>query len=257
MSALPRFADPVPHSRSLVAAALLTALGLPGCSAWLFSGVDLPDRSRPVVRIDTRGGIEHGVATEEGILFLGRTATSGPCRVHYFLGPDPAVTDGEVEAAGGVFCRARVDLAQQSVPLLERPLQPDDEIVGIYWTPEGTREFGATPLSSPESLGGIRAEGSLLVLDDPDVPAGAGLFVVPAETPDDRLHFVGLIAGAAEIESEGRRQRVWIHTGLDRLAELVRRPERDPAPTRVRFRPDGIWVREASGETAEVPASSR
>ena len=74
----------------------LLALALPllgGCSGWFFSGVPYPDRTRPVVRIETRGGVEYGAATAVGVLFLGRTAASGPCRVRFFLGEQPLVCD--------------------------------------------------------------------------------------------------------------------------------------------------------------------
>ena len=83
-------------------AACAALLILPACTAHLFSSVDVVDRSRPVVRIETRGGTEFGAATELGILFLGRTATEGPCRIHYWLGPDPVTTDGTIEHAGAV-----------------------------------------------------------------------------------------------------------------------------------------------------------
>ena len=104
------------------------------CTHGLFSPANPgPDRSRPVVRIETRGGAEYGVTTTDGILFLGRTATEGPCRVHLFIGgtPTPLIEDGTIEAAGAVFYRVAFDLKTMAVPLLDRDLATDDALIAI------------------------------------------------------------------------------------------------------------------------------
>ena len=87
----------VTAAAGVVAIALAMAIST-SCTHHLLSGVPLPDRSRPVAMIETRGGVEYGATTTEGILFLGRTATEGPCRVHYFLGgrATPMIEDGEI-----------------------------------------------------------------------------------------------------------------------------------------------------------------
>ena len=85
----------------------LTALAtLPGCASWFFSGEEWVDRSRPVVLLETTGGVEFGAATEFGILSLGNTATEGACRVRYFLGPTPLVESGELGRVSGSFSSA-------------------------------------------------------------------------------------------------------------------------------------------------------
>jgi hypothetical protein len=94
--------------RHLLAALLLPVL--PGCSAWFFSGEPKVDRSHPVALVETTGGIELGATTEFGVLTLGRSAATGPCRVHYFLGPTPMIEDGELKATGSLFTRAEIDL---------------------------------------------------------------------------------------------------------------------------------------------------
>ncbi|MFO0275767.1 MAG: hypothetical protein ACK533_00665, partial [Planctomycetota bacterium] len=85
---------------------LVLAPLLSGCATWFFSGEDRIDRSRPVALVETTGGVEYGATTEFGVLPLGRTATSGPCRVHYFLGPTRVIESGTLDAAGGMHVAA-------------------------------------------------------------------------------------------------------------------------------------------------------
>ena len=83
-------------ARTIVLAALCVATA--GCVSWFFSGEPTVDRSQPVAVVQTTEGVEHAATTEFGVLFLGRTATEGPCRVHYYLGPTPMVEDGTIDA---------------------------------------------------------------------------------------------------------------------------------------------------------------
>ncbi|MFN9706388.1 MAG: 6-hydroxymethylpterin diphosphokinase MptE-like protein, partial [Planctomycetota bacterium] len=118
---------------------LVLAPLLSGCATWFFSGEDRIDRSRPVALVETTGGVEYGATTEFGVLTLGRTETSGPCRVHYFLGPTPVIESGTLDPAGGVFTRATIDLKTQAARANDRPLRPEDEL-RVMWTPDGQRE---------------------------------------------------------------------------------------------------------------------
>ena len=81
-----------------MAVLLGSLLVLPSCGVWFFSGEHWIDRSHPVALLETTGGIELAATTEFGVLSLGRSATEGPCRVHYFLGPTPLIESGELRA---------------------------------------------------------------------------------------------------------------------------------------------------------------
>ena len=109
--------------RPLALLALPVVLATAGCSGWFFSGPDYPDRSRPLARIETQGGIEYGATTEFGVLFLGRTATEGPCRVRMFLGEQLIVDDGKIEPFGAGIWRASIDLVGQGAPLWRPPFR--------------------------------------------------------------------------------------------------------------------------------------
>ena len=109
--------EPVLQGREVVArhgiGVLLCVLStvLASCAGYLFSRAMVPpDRTRPVVRIETKDGVEYGAATTEGILFLNQRGSSGPCRVHYFLGHRLMVDSGEILPFGGVYHEASIDL---------------------------------------------------------------------------------------------------------------------------------------------------
>lgn len=212
----------------------LAAAALTSCSGALFSGYDDFDRSRPVALIETTGGVEYGATTEFGILTLGRTATEGPCRVHYFLGPTPLIEDGRVRATGSTFCLADMDLKTQAVRVFDRALQPDDELVAM-WTEDGvgTKEVAVTLAEAP----GVRGD----VLQDPgcELPAGATLLV----DDDGELRFAGLVAGKAVVQGAPGSGTYYVFAGLDRVRELLARPEVHPTDFETRFRPDDITVR--------------
>lgn len=227
-----------PLRTALYAGFFLTLLVTPGCVFGLFSGINRPDRSRPVVRIETRGGIEYGATTSLGILTLGRTATEGPCRVHYFLGEQMLVEDGHIEHFGGVYYEARMDLKHQHVEPWLQPVQPSDRLIAIALDGNEAVRVPLT-LARGDDLAGD-------LLEDPGRPlyAGTGVFV---EDPDtEQLSFVGLIAGAGTLRSPLGDRRFLVYTGLERLREAMLIPEPIESPTHIRYRPDGIWIREKS-----------
>jgi hypothetical protein len=154
----------------------LAALPLASCSVWFFSGESWVDQSHPVALIETTGGIELGATTEFGVLTLGRTASSGPCRVHYFLGPTPMIEDGELHQAPP-FTIAEIDLKTMHLRALDRTPRPDDDLLAM-WTPDGTRvERVAVSLADDPGV-----HGDVLVHPGTELPIGATVFGSPADT---------------------------------------------------------------------------
>lgn len=203
-------------------------LALTGCSQWLFSGVQRLSNDRPVMRIETRGGSELGVGTDEGILFLGRTAQAGPCRIHYWLGPTPLVEDGVILPWGGVFYAATMDLRFQHVSFLGRELTADDDLVALLTDGRNFEEIDLQRASGP-GIGG-----DVVAWPGRDLPAGTGVF---ART-EEGLRVVGMIAGRIEVGGE----RYLVHTGTGALREalLTAKPYREPR--RIVHRPDGLSI---------------
>lgn len=225
--------------RANAIAAVLT-LSATSCAHGLFSGVQYPDHSRPVCMIETRGGVEFGATTDEGILFLGRTAMEGPCRVHYFLGPPPTplVEDGEIRSRGGVFYEAEIDLKYQSVHILERDPTNEDDLIAIVFLGADTRNV---PVRLAEDTPGI--EGDVLAWPGTPLRAGTGIFV-RKELPRRRmeLYFVGLVTGEITRIVDGQEQHFVTFTGTDRVRELLAVPRDYPQEERVKYRPDDITV---------------
>lgn len=225
-------------SKALAAALLLTAFCGSSCTAHLFSASNAqPSQARPVVRIETNRGVEYGAATDHGILFLGRTATEGPCRVHYFLGPQVYVEDGVIQPAGGILYFADIDLKHQTAPLFARDVLPNDQLFALSMTEDDTYETG---LRLAREAG---IDGDIAYHPGSPLAIGTPLFVRAGEGEDERLHFVGLVAGEATLEEEEKRPRRFIvFAGADRVREMLLEPQPDPKPRRVKHRPDGITV---------------
>lgn len=211
-------------SRAVLATALLLCSS---CTAHLLSGVPAIDHSRPVVWIETRSGAEMGAATSEGILFLGRSATTGPCRVHYFLGHTPVVEDGEVRPFGSVFHRAEIDLRHPVAHLLGRDPAWDDPLYVLLHTGNSMERIPVT-LAFDD-----RVEGDVLTWPGRPLPPGA-----PVCIPDgDRWLLVGLVAGQATL-SDGTKFIVF--AGCDRQREALAVPRPYPEVRTLRHRPDDI-----------------
>ena len=218
--------------RSAAAALLFLCFASSSCVSWFFAGSASRDRSIPVVRLDTTGGIEYAATTEYGILTLGRTAKSGPCRVHYRLGPTPLVEDGWIEPAGGVFYQARMDLSGQTVRALGRELTERDPLVAMYLE-------GDYPVQvSVELARDAQVEGNVLSWPGRSLPAGAAL-LVPQDNDEHPWKFVGLIAGEAQID----RNRYLVFTGLQDLRRMLLEPEQFPLQTEIVHRRDDITLR--------------
>jgi len=219
--------------------ALVAALPLlTGCSVWFLSGETHYDRSRPVALVETTGGVELGATTEFGILTLGRTAETGPCRVHYFLGPTPMIEDGALVATQSVFTRAEIDLKTMAVRAYDRPLTAADELL-VMWTPDGTAtETVAVRLA--QAPGGA---GDLLQHPGRDLPAGATVLI---DTRDDGLLFVGLVAGKWTVDGD---RDYYGFAGLDRLRELLAIPQVHPTDLVPKYRTDDISVLKPRDDT--------
>lgn len=214
----------------------LWLLTLPGCGAWFFTGErgTWVDRSRPVALLETTGGVELAATTEAGILSLGRTATDGPCRVHYFLGPTPLIESGELRATGTLFTEAVIDLKTQLARILDRPPGEHDDLF-VMWTRDGEHVERVTV----ERACGEGLSGDLLHDPGTELPAGA---TVLCRDLHGKLMVAGLIAGRATVDSGPTAGRYYVYAGVDRLRELLAQPEDHPVDMVPKYRADDISV---------------
>ena len=220
-------------------AALLLGVTLSSCSAWFFSsGLRHPDRSRPVVRIELRGHpAQLGATTTEGIVFLNADKATGPCRVHYFLGPDLIVEDGAVGELRGGYALAEIDLKSQAVPVLTREPVPEDELVAIVLSGADITRV------SVQLANGAVASGYALEWPGVELPLGTGIFRVRTGRNAGDLQFVGLANGLATLTSAAESKRFITFTGPARMREALATPRPLFKPSRIKHRPDGISIR--------------
>ncbi|MGA0060933.1 MAG: hypothetical protein ACO3RU_15240 [Planctomycetota bacterium] len=232
--------------RPLALLALPAMLATAGCSGWFFSGVDYPDRSRPIARIETQGGVEYGATTEFGVLFLGRTATEGPCRVRMFLGEQLIVDDGQIEPFGAGIWRAQTDLVGQGAPLWTSPITGEEDLVALCLD----ESLAVDVPVRLALLDGV--DGYVLEAPDRDLPAGTPIFVRDAA---ERLWFAGLVSARATLQLSGGAQTdLLVFAGPRALADALEQPENHLAPVLIKYRPDGIWLETQQRRTAAPPA---
>ncbi len=205
-----------------------------GCSVWFFSGENAVDRSHPVVLVETTGGVELGAATEFGVLTLGRTATTGPCRVHYFLGPTPVMEDGELAPTGSLFARADIDLKTMAVRAMDHDPDQTEDLV-VMWTPDGTTTRSVNVQRARDDV----IDGDALIDPGVALPIGATLL---HRHRDSGVLFAGLVAGIAEVECGGSIRRYYVYAGVDRVRELLAVPQLHPRDQVPRYRTDDITV---------------
>lgn len=215
----------------------LPTLLLGSCSAHLFSSVHLPDRTRPVALIEVRGQPAIlGATTAEGIVFLNEENATGPCRVHYFLGPDLVVDDGEIAKLGGVYYLADIALKTQAVSVMTRELTKADELVAIVLT-------GMDVLRIPVQLANDgHVEGYAIAWPGRELPRGTGIFRVRTGRNAGDLQFVGLASGLATLTVDGAKRRYIGFTGPARMREALATPKPLFPPRKIEYRPDGIII---------------
>ncbi len=208
------------------------------CTAFFFSGVYFPDLTRPVALIELRGQeAKLGATTSEGIIFLNDTSAAGPCRVHYFLGPDLIVDDGEVRGFSGTYTEAQIDLKTQAVPVLTRDLTAADELVAVLLVGNDVERV-AVELAND----GI-ATGYALKWPGRDLPAGTGIFRIDTGRNEGDLQFVGLASDLVEHRSDAGVTRYITFTGPARMREALATPRPMFTVRPVKHRPDGITIR--------------
>jgi len=221
---------------------------LPACSAWWFSSAPVMDRTRPAVLVETTGGIESGCATELGVLTLGRTANSGPCRVHFFLGTTPMVETGVLEPTDSAFAIADIDLKTPAIRIFDRHPREARQLLAM-WTSDGER---VTTVAVELATGGDIA-GDLLLPPSTPLPAGAAIL---NRVDSSTLEFVGLVTGKATLEHAGHRREFYVFAGRDRLRELLAMPTEHPRELLPKFRTDDITVQKPAGKAPPRSAVS-
>jgi len=164
------------------------------------------------------GASELGVSTDFGVVFLGRTARSGPVEVTAWFGDGPSIEFSVVEPLGGGLFTAEPQIRLPRVPMSFTTPTPGQTLRLIGR--RGRERWSADVRVHAEP--GVTG----LLLDIPaqfaafDGQVGAGLYVVGEREHDLRL--VGLVTGELELAGpDGAVRRYLTAVGPDQLWRLV------------------------------------
>ena len=152
----------------------------------------------PTLLIQTDGGRELGVSTEYGVVFLGRTASSGDVNMTAWFGDGPSQEKSSIEPLGGDLYTAETEIRLPSVPLsFDDPIPGDTlTIVGregnTVWSEEvlvlsDPRVFGVL-LEVPEKMRGRNDQ------------IGAGVYSIP-EGDLSKMRLVAIASGVITIST--------------------------------------------------------
>lgn len=198
------------RARSLLPTLVLLAALLSGCAV-----------SRrlvnPTLAVHTPQGEELGVSTEYGVIFLGRTARSGPVDLTAYFGDGPSVEVTVIEPLGGGLYTAETEIRLPTVPMTFRTPVPGEEVTvrGL----RGREHWSAVvSVVSDPRVTGILLDVPRELRNSPD-QVGAGVYV--SEGEHDML-FVGLVSGTLQLtDADGRRKEYVTVIGPDDLWRLV------------------------------------
>ena len=189
----------------------------------------------PLFEVRGPESTELGVATDYGLVFLGRSARSGPVDVTAWFGDGPSTEQAVVEPLGGGLFTAEPEIRFPRVPISFETPPPGTRLVLIgrvgreRWQEE------------VEVLADARVEGLLVRVPKrlATTPAeGAGLFTVNPLAKHE-LKLVGLVSGRIELESaEGTRVEYLAAFGPDQLWRLVAYRRDDPKRRKFVYRDD-------------------
>lgn len=191
------------------AAAIALALSLTACTGTR----KLTD---PVVGIMTDRGMELGVSTEFGVVFLGKTTDRGPVIVEAFFGDGPSMEQSVIEPVGGGLYTADMEIRLPHVPITF-DLPTEGEALEIMGRRGWDRWSAMTRCRIVEGVEGVLVEIPEGFLDSVD-QTGAGVYRQTGEFTKD---LVGLVSGKVSIQRDGQSHQYLAVVGANTLWRLA------------------------------------
>ena len=152
----------------------------------------------PTLLIQTDGGRELGVSTEYGIVFIGRTASSGDVNMTVWFGDGPSQEKSSIEPLGGNLYTAEAEIRLPSVPL-----SFDDPVPGDVLTVVG-REGGTVWSEDVLVLSDPRVYGIILEVPEKmrgrNDQVGAGIYSIP-DGDLSKMRLVAIASGVITIST--------------------------------------------------------
>ena len=173
----------------------------------------------PTLVIRTDSGTELGVSTDYGVIFLGRTASSGMIDMTVWFGDGPSIEKSAIEPLGGALFTAETEIRLPNVPLSFDDPSPGDVLTIMGRNSSGVWSEDVQVLSDP------RAFGLLLEIPEPMRgeldQIGAGVYSIP-DGDLSKMRLVGIASGIITITSESGAKKEYLAAyGPQQLWRLV------------------------------------
>jgi len=172
----------------------------------------------PTVLVRTANGVELGVSTTHGVVFLGSTAISGEAELVSWFGDGPSLEPSLIEPLGDGLYTLPVDIDLPAVAIGFELPEPGAELVVRGRDDNGPWEREVRRASGLPVLG--------LLLDPPSEPLPARSIGAGIYTRDrlGHLRLVGLLSGRATVETDGATREVLCALGPLDLWRVVTHP---------------------------------
>lgn len=153
----------------------------------------------PTVTLFTAGGSELGVSTPVGVVFLGRTATSGEVDMTVWFGDGPSIEASIIEPLGDGLYLAQGEIRMPAAEVAFKKPGPKDRVYARGRNGAEVWEIDLFPVDDPR-IHGLAFRASDPLPDRPD-QAGAGVFW---HDPDSGQNFlIGLVSGTVQLGPDG------------------------------------------------------
>jgi hypothetical protein len=172
----------------------------------------------PMLEIRTQNGTELGVSTDYGVVFLGRTAQSGPLEITAWFGDGPSIESSVIEPIGGGLYTAETEIRLPQVSMSFDDPRPGSTVVVFGRNAGGVWQRELKVASDPQVLGMILPIPSELQ-NAPD-QIGAGVYIIP-EIGEEAKILVGLVSGRITLKSKDGERSYLTVVGPEDLWRLV------------------------------------
>jgi len=205
---------------------LLRAASLVGLAALPLAACASTDPLGPIY-VHTAGGTEQGVATQYGLVCLGKTARSGRCDVTVFYGDGPSSEPGQLTPIDANLCGIQIELKAPSCEIsYTYPGVDDDLLIGVagdrdqvFYSTRLVKDAGAPRRPVVEMPSGFPTEPSML---------GAPVY----RHEDQRYRLVGLVTGITTAGGKQALECLWPREMVPLAITAPRREPWRPTPTR-------------------------
>lgn len=173
----------------------------------------------PTVLVETSGGRELGVATDYGIVFLGRTARAGPVRITAWYGDGASLEKSVIEPVGPELCTAATPIRMPDTTMDFRDPKPGETLHVFGRDAQGKWTADVTVQTDPRVLGLVTTIPDRL-RNAPD-QIGAGVYTYPPGGDERTKRLVGLVAGTIRLRTAAGDREFLAIVGPQELWRIV------------------------------------